>query len=331
MKVAVPKQFQSFLQSSSIDFPAILQQAGIANQLWREELDVSDQQYYQLLSALSDALTDEQLVALSDVNRINAFMPPFFAALCAPDGLAALKRLATYKKLAGPIKFNVQELGNQVQVEISFVYPQQELPRFSILNEQLLILSVLRTGSGKRITPTLLTGPYAYGRLVENQFGLHGDQVTHGNQLAFNAADLSAPFQTQNNVMWQYLEPEFNRQLAEMNSQQQFTNEVKKTLFKAIPSGQFTTQDVAQTLVISQRTLQRNLSAENTTFKQQVQTVQKLLAINYLHDATLTTTDIAYLVGYVEPSSFSRAFKKWTGTTLQIYRKQLTTTTKKPV
>ncbi|WP_243676865.1 AraC family transcriptional regulator [Secundilactobacillus collinoides] len=98
MKVAVPKQFQSFLQSSSIDFPAILQQAGIANQLWREELDVSDQQYYQLLSALSDALTDEQLVALSDVNRINAFMPPFFAALCAPDGLAALKRLATYKK-----------------------------------------------------------------------------------------------------------------------------------------------------------------------------------------------------------------------------------------
>ncbi|ANZ64977.1 AraC family transcriptional regulator [Secundilactobacillus paracollinoides] len=323
MKVAVPKQFQAFMQTSNIDFPTILKQAGIANQLWREELDVSDQQYFQLLTALSDVLTNDQLVTLSDVNRINAFMPPFFAALCAPDGLAALKRLATYKKLAGPIKFDVQELGNQVQVEISFIYPQQELPRFSILNEQLLILSVLRTGSGQPLTPTLLAGPYAYGNIVETQFGLSGEQVAQGNQLAFDLVDLQRPFQTQNNVMWQYLEPEFNRQLAAMNSQQRFTNEVKKALFKAIPSGDFTGETVSQTLGVSQRTLQRNLSAENTTFKQQVQTVQKLLTINYLHDPTLTTTDIAYLVGYVEPSSFSRAFKKWTGDTLNAYRQKL--------
>lgn len=74
-------------------------------------------------------------------------------------------------------------------------------------------------------------------------------------------------------------------------------------------------------LGISNRTLQRNLNAEGTKFNQELQNVQKLLALSYLEKSDISTDEVAYLVGYAEVSSFSRAFKKWTGKTISQYRK----------
>ncbi len=73
------------------------------------------------------------------------------------------------------------------------------------------------------------------------------------------------------------------------------------------------------------RTLQRNLTAEGTKFNQELQNVQKILAFGYLKNPDMTTDDVAYLLGYSEVSSFSRAFKKWTGQTISEYRKQMQT------
>nr|WP_246201304.1 AraC family transcriptional regulator [Streptococcus ratti] len=76
-------------------------------------------------------------------------------------------------------------------------------------------------------------------------------------------------------------------------------------------------------LGISSRTLQRNLNAEGTKFNQELQNVQKLLALSYLEKSDISTDEVAYLVGYAEASSFSRAFKKWTGKTISQYRQEM--------
>lgn len=80
----------------------------------------------------------------------------------------------------------------------------------------------------------------------------------------------------------------------------------------------FLIEDIAHRLG---RTLQRNLSAENTSFKQELQAVQKAMAFSYLK-MNLSTEEISSLVGYSEVNAFSRAFKKWTGMTMTDYKKK---------
>ncbi|MGN1402237.1 MAG: helix-turn-helix domain-containing protein [Bacillus sp. (in: firmicutes)] len=250
------------------------------------------------------------------------FIPPFLAAMSAKNGYEGIQRLAKYKGLIGPVEIEMNKTSNTVSVHFSFTYPNQELPRFALLNEQLLLVSLLRSATGERIVPLLVEGPYYYSFKVEDFFGIRGTKSVT-NQLIFRSEDLKRPFLTENNIMWEYLEPEFSKRIHEISGQKSFSQNIQAILFTAIPSGHFTLEEIAHSLGISGRTLQRNLKAENTTFNQQLQAVQKMLAFHYLQTPNLTTRDISYLLGYADSNSFVRAFKKWTGQTITAYRELL--------
>lgn len=321
MKLTINQQFQTFLSEIGLNTADILEKAQLPDVLWQNELSLNDAQYYRFLETLSTELTDEQLIAVSDVTQMGMFMPPFFAALCAADGLAAIKRLATYKRLIGPIKFELTESNQTVKVTIHYTAPQRTLPRFALLNEQLILLSIVRTGSGKSISPTMVCGPHPYSQTINDNLQLTG-QLTSSNCIEFSRQDLSHPFLTRNNTMWHFLEPEFNRQLAQLTEPQTtpLTAEMKKLLYRQVSANDYGIETIAASLGVSVRTLQRNLSAENTTFKVEVQRIQKEMAISLAKNPELSTTEIAYLVGYSETSAFTRAFKKWTGQTLRQYQ-----------
>lgn len=204
-------------------------------------------------------------------------------------------------------------------IHFSYVYPNLELPRFSLLNEQLLLISLLRKGTGNAIKPLLVAGPYSAGAVIQSYIGIE-IQTTADNQIVFQLSDLAQPFLTSNNTMLDYLEPQLRHKIAEVGQEVSFTSVVQSSLYTAIPAGAFTLEDIASGLGVSVRTLQRNLSAENTTFNQQIKYIQKTLALGYLKNPKLTISEIAYLIGYADPSSFSRAFKTWTGTTISHYR-----------
>lgn len=76
-----------------------------------------------------------------------------------------------------------------------------------------------------------------------------------------------------------------------------------------------TLRQVAQRLHLSERSLQRRLDAEGTRFADLVDEVRRELALRYIADERLALGEVAYLLGFAEPSPFHRAFKRWTGTT----------------
>jgi len=319
----MPKQFQDFLRSIGLSIENILEQTGIPNILWKEEIQLSTEEYYLFLKKIDEVITDKQISAISNIDNLNMFIPSFFAALSSKNGLEGIKRLAKYKKLIGPVFLEIKEFEEIVQVQYFFEQREKELPRFAVLNEQLMLINLLNKGIGKRISPVSVTSPFEYVELLTKEINATINKEKQ-NEVIFSMKDLKKPFLTANNIMVEYLEPQLKQKLAEIENQisETFTARVQKKLFQLIPSGQFGLENVAEEFGISGRTLQRNLSVENTSFNQMIKDIQKIMTFNYLEAKELSIDEIAYLVGYTETSSFYRAFKKWTGKTVSQYQKE---------
>ncbi len=95
---------------------------------------------------------------------------------------------------------------------------------------------------------------------------------------------------------------------------------VRAKLIDLLSAGNVTQQEVADSLHMSLRTLQRKLSEENTSYKELLDETRRELANQYLRQATLSVSEVTYLLGFSEPSNFSRAFKRWTGRTPSEFR-----------
>ena len=301
----------------------ILEKAGISNILWKEEIQFSTEEYYLFLKEIDEVITDEQILVISNVDNLNMFIPSFFAALSSKNGLEGIKRLAKYKKLIGPVFLEIKEFEEIVQVQYFFEQGEKELPRFAVLNEQLMLINLLNKGIGKRISPVSVTSPFEYGELLTKEINAMINKAKQ-NEVIFSMKDLKKPFLTANNIMVEYLEPQLKQKLAEKESEtlETFTDRVQKKLCQLIPSGQSSLENVVEEFGISARTVQRNLDVENIKFNQVVKNVQKIMTLNYLESKELSIEEIAYLVGYTETSSFYRAFKGWIGKTVLQYRKE---------
>jgi AraC-like DNA-binding protein len=77
---------------------------------------------------------------------------------------------------------------------------------------------------------------------------------------------------------------------------------------------------VADKLGLSRQTLFRRLKAEGATFEKVLDQLRHKMALGYLSGNKVSVSETAYLVGFSEPAAFSRAFKRWTGSSPRIAR-----------
>jgi AraC-like DNA-binding protein len=77
---------------------------------------------------------------------------------------------------------------------------------------------------------------------------------------------------------------------------------------------------VARALELSRRSLRRRLEAEGSSYRMIVKEALAIVAKQYLRERRLTIQETAYEMGFADPTTFHRAFKRWTGTTPSAYR-----------
>jgi AraC-like DNA-binding protein len=99
-----------------------------------------------------------------------------------------------------------------------------------------------------------------------------------------------------------------------------FLEQVRRVINSLLPTHNCTSTTVAQCLGYSQRTLQRKLAAEQTSFQQQLDQVRSELAITYLQEPRFSLTDIGELLGFAESGVFTRGFRRWFGITPSQWR-----------
>lgn len=101
-----------------------------------------------------------------------------------------------------------------------------------------------------------------------------------------------------------------------------FSLSLHTAIRRLLPVGACSIDSIAGEMNVSRRTLQRRLKDRDTNFQQLLQGVKSNLACKYLDDKSLSIIEIALLLGYGDPSSFSAAFKSWVGVTPSEYRRQ---------
>lgn len=79
---------------------------------------------------------------------------------------------------------------------------------------------------------------------------------------------------------------------------------------------------LARRLGMGQRTLQRRLAERGVPYSSLLDQARLSLARMYLDDQGLGVDEIAALLGYSEPSAFTRAFRRWTGVSPRAYRRR---------
>ena len=102
-----------------------------------------------------------------------------------------------------------------------------------------------------------------------------------------------------------------------------FASRVRATIAGLIEGGSCCIEDVAGELAVSARTLQRRLESEGTTFAEVYDETRRATAMEYLRNPRVAIKDAAFRVGFSEPSTFYRAFRRWTGATPADYRRSL--------
>jgi AraC-like DNA-binding protein len=87
-----------------------------------------------------------------------------------------------------------------------------------------------------------------------------------------------------------------------------------------LPHGKARVMEVARALGTSSRSLSRKLRKAGAPFAHILDELRQALAEHYLSKGELPISEIAWLLGYREVSSFTHAFRRWTGTTPRQFR-----------
>jgi AraC-like DNA-binding protein len=101
--------------------------------------------------------------------------------------------------------------------------------------------------------------------------------------------------------------------LDKLERSQSIRDRVERLLIPMLQTGEVSIDAIACTLGLSRQTLFRRLRADGVTFEQVLDELRHKLALNYLGVTRASVKQTARLVGYSDPSAFSRAFKRWTG------------------
>ena len=97
-------------------------------------------------------------------------------------------------------------------------------------------------------------------------------------------------------------------------------SEVKKVITEHLSFG-INNEQVAYALNMSERTMNRHLKERGFTFKDVLKEVRVSLSKLYIKNNQFNVTEIAFQLGFSDSSSFSRAFKRWTGASPVEYKK----------
>ncbi|MDO9321857.1 MAG: AraC family transcriptional regulator [Pseudomonas sp.] len=240
----------------------------------------------------------------------------------SPTLAAALQAVQRYQRLAGEGgEVSLQLDGERLWLVYQALHPEQPATRARVLALMAFWQSLM--------APLLADFHLLGARFMHPQpADLQAYQEVFACPLQFAASDyalalpsalLEAPLAQANLPLQNLLREHAEALLARLPSES-LSARVVALLSAQLSQGEPDRSKLAQALQLSERTLQRRLAEEGSSYQQLLNDSRRQLAEGYLRDSQLPAAEIALLLGYSEPSVFFRAFRQWSGLTPGEYR-----------
>jgi AraC-like DNA-binding protein len=323
-KFNLEKGWPALLKNLDISVQDVLRYAQLPlDLLLRKTPAVTADEYYRFWDGLAHASQNQPALALQLAKIISAnnTAPAIIAFLSSSNLNIALKRIAHYKPIVAPVRMYIEQNDRQTSLTFTGLPQNGSLPMLFVAFELVFWVQLARIATREQINPETVHISLDLPELDEYEAFLETrirrDEV---NRMTFSAEDAQKPFLTANHAIWAILEPAFNKRMEDLTQDASFRDRVRACLLEMLASGQYSMAYIASKLAISNRTLQRRLREEGTTFQKVLDELREELARHYLSATDYTSAEISFLLGYEEPNSFFRAFRAWTGQTPEIVR-----------
>jgi AraC-like DNA-binding protein len=138
--------------------------------------------------------------------------------------------------------------------------------------------------------------------------------------IVFPAPMLALPLLGADGAAWERLQTQLDGAAARREPAASFVDAAKQKLRLELSQGRAEPEGLARALAVSTRSLQRRLAEESTSFSDLLDEVRREMAVSQMNHGTVSVTEVAFLLGFADLSSFSRAFRRWTGQSPSAYR-----------
>lgn len=322
-RIKIPAGFWTGLCQLGIASHDVARKARLPLTIITEQV-VTTAQYFAIWQAYSDLIGDtaQGIIQLATVFETAKYPPTVLATYHARDYRDALNRMARYKQLCPPEGLRITEEGEHCTIELEWLHTEQPGPPMLVGITLACLLELGRRGTGQPLTARFVEFSHSMGdvQALEAYFGCPIRIGAKCNRLTLHRRDLDRPFVSYNEELLEILTPVLDRSLDEQQRSRSITETVKWIMKRCLTGGRPDIQSVAKELGMSDRTLQRRLTDENTSFKQLLAQARHEQAREYLADPSLDIKEVAFLIGYEDQNSFYRAFRLWEGDTPSHWR-----------
>ena len=308
-----------------IDYHPLLEQAGISPDVMdNPELRVEPAAYSKLVQLICKHLNDEFFGLSSRTCPPGAFSMMVQACITCPSLGDALRRSQKFFSMVAPsFRYGLEVQGNEAIVSVEHLEPGELDDHFLI---ESLLICIVRWSSwiiGRHLLLNRVDFCCQEPRETDEYnllFPCLRNYQQPVNRFIFSARYLDMPVVQDIRALDTYLTEVPGNLLTRYRHDDSISAHIRRRLenmsYEDLPSF----EKIAHSLNMSTQTLRRRLKAEGNSYREIKDSIRRDIAVYHLLRQDLSINEIAEATGFAEPSTFHRAFKKWTGLTPGAWR-----------
>lgn len=241
----------------------------------------------------------------------------------------AFDRLIRYQQIrTNAVKFTLEIIGSDAH--LAYIYQTTDVvPQSRRQESEEMMSTIIKVGrdlTGVDWKPREVHFEHAQPKNISEHKRIFRASVYFDKpltKLIFDSSVLTLPIAEADLTLGSLLERQAEDLLAKSpRHEAAFAGQVQQIIKENLRGGEARMETICRKLGSSSRTLQRKLREEGTSYQELLEETQRDLSEFYLRKPEMAICEVAYLLGFSQPSAFHRAFRRWTGLTPKAFRQK---------
>jgi AraC-like DNA-binding protein len=316
------------LERRKIDPVPLLARSGLSVSALIDRRRISADSQIRFLELVSEATGDDWIgLTLSEGFDLRELGMLYYVAASSRRLGDALRRLERYARVGNEALVVKLHKGDACRIGLSYAGVPRHPDRHQIEFLAAMFLRLCRHLVRQRLVPLSVHFVHHRSRNLHRIRSVLGCEVefdVQADEISFDVTVTDLPLVGDDPFLNELMEKDCEAAMAERSTNVgPFRTVVENIIAPLMPHGEAQASTVAKRLGLSERTFARRLAAEGLSFGEILDDLRRDLAVLHLHRSDLQLAQIAWRLGFQQPSSFSHACHRWFGKSPLAYRRSL--------